>query len=622
MAAWEAEPLTPPESFMDKFRAIKSYFGKGPKSFLFGSYSYSYLCMPTFLPWKRGGNAAPPFYTVNEHLPLTIAIVMGLQHALAMIGGLIVPPLLIGLLAKNTATQRELINYAMICSGVFTLIHCVQFPMPFGRVYGSGILSCTGISFTFLTNTQSAIRTQMAQGKSFDDAYGACIGTLLVCCWVCAAMGFLPRAAIRRLFPPMVPGVVIFLIGASLIGSAFNNWGGGSACSEPVSKQILCQTPTGPGGSYVNGTCYSADYLPNCFGNGHVSLPFGSPQYLGLGFMCFVILIVLELFGSPMLRNSQIIVALLLGYLIAGLVKYDGKTYVDTTNIKNSPGGTFLWVKTFNISIYGPVVLPYLVGFIVLGVEVIGDVTATAEVSSIQTAGPIHRRRIQGALLADGVNCFFSALAMTLPVTTFAQNNGVINITRCSSRLAGICCGLWLILMGIIAPIGAFFTSIPNCVLGGVTSFLFANVAVSGIKIITLGELSRRTRFILSMAIATGLGTTLVPLWSQEVWPVTPGMSSGTRGFRDACIIVLESGYSIGFLFAVGLHLLLPTEAKNMMHDDMKTGDLKAGLYDPTAPRDAHAYEGESDSPHKAPAVQNVDYRDDTAGRKKGVEMV
>ena len=70
-------------------------------------------------------------------------------------------------------------------------------------------------------------------------------------------------------------------------------------------------------------------------------------------------------------------------------------------------------------------VLPYLVGFIVLGVEVIGDVTATAEVSGIQTAGPTHRRRIQGALFADGVNCFFSALAMTLPVTTFAQNNGV-----------------------------------------------------------------------------------------------------------------------------------------------------------------------------------------------------
>lgn len=75
--------------------------------------------------------------------------------------------------------------------------------------------------------------------------------------------------------------------------------------------------------------------------------------------------------------------------------------------------------------IYGPLVLPYLVGMIVLGVEVIGDVTATAEVSHIETAGPKHRRRIKGGLLADGFNCLLAACAMTLPVTTFAQNNGV-----------------------------------------------------------------------------------------------------------------------------------------------------------------------------------------------------
>ena len=142
-----------------------------------------------------------------------------------------------------------------------------------------------------------------------------------VCCWICAAMSFLPRAAIRRLFPPMVPGVVIFLvsslsfslasqngfsrprlyqeaqrdgpqtcmmqIGASLIGSAFNNWGGGAACSEPTSTAYSgCQIPTGPGGSLVNGTCYGPETLPNCFGNGSVSLPFGSPQYLGK--LCFL----------------------------------------------------------------------------------------------------------------------------------------------------------------------------------------------------------------------------------------------------------------------------------------------------------------------------------------------
>ena len=69
--------------------------------------------------------------------------------------------------------------------------------------------------------------------------------------------------------------------------------------------------------------------------------------------------------------------------------------------------------------------LPYLVSFVVVAVECIGDITATAEVSGIETAGPVHRRRIQGGLLADGVNCFFGALAFSMPSTTFAQNNGV-----------------------------------------------------------------------------------------------------------------------------------------------------------------------------------------------------
>ncbi|KAK9815474.1 hypothetical protein WJX72_004255 [[Myrmecia] bisecta] len=614
VAIWEAEELPPSESFGDKLKAVKNYFGSGPKAFIFGRYSYGYLCMPNWCPWRAGGSQAPPFYGVNEKLPLIIAVIMGLQHALAMVGGLIVPPLLIGSLAKNPDTQRQLINYAMICSGIFTFIHCCQFPIIGTRrfVYGSGILSCTGISFTFLTNTQSAITTMMSQGNTFDEAYGRCLGTLMVCSWVVVAMSFMPPRVIRRVFPPLVPGVVIFLIGASLIQSALYNWGGGAFCGENITglppTTLTCQVPDTTTGSYIPGVCYNKPFVPQCSGNGHVVLNFGAPQYLGLGFTTFVILVVLELFGSPVMRNSQIIISLLLGYLIAGVCKYQGNTYVDTTAIKNAPGGTFLWVKTFPIGFYAPVVLPYLVAFIVLGVEVIGDVTATAEVSHIETAGPQHRRRIQGGLLADGVNCFFAALAMTLPVTTFAQNNGVINITRCASRVAGLCCGLWLILLGVIAPVGAFFTSIPNCVLGGVTAFLFANVAVSGIKIMVLGDLNRRNRFILSISLALGLGTTLVPAWAtNDLWPVTPGMSSGVRGFRDACTIVLSSGYSIGFLAAVILHLLLPMEADTPRQD---VTDVKRGLYDPTLPRHTNTMPLD-DGANGAPQPASM-YKDDS----------
>lgn len=623
LAAWEREELRPVETFGDKLNAVKKYFGAGPRSFLFGDYSYGYLCMPTFCPWKKSSKREPPFYTVNEHLPLTIAVVMGLQHALAMVGGLVVPPLLIGALANNPDTQRQLVNYAMILSGLFTMIHCIQFPVLFTRLtYGTGVLSCTGISFTFLTNTISAITNLQAEGYTFDEAYGKCLGTMLVCCWATTAMSFLPPRVIRRIFPPLVPGVVIFLIGAALLQSAFYNWGGGSFCGQnakglPPSVIKGCMVPASATNStLVNGTCYTKPVVPLCNTDGNVKLKFGAAEYVGLGFLTFVILVFLELFGSPMMRNSQIIIALLLSYLIAGLIKYKNQgTYVSTTNIKNSPGITFLWVKTFPIGFYAPAVLPYLVGFIICGVEVIGDVTATCEVSKIETVGPNMRRRIQGGLLADGVNCFFSSLAMMMPVTTFAQNNGVINITRCSSRIAGICCGIWLILLGIIAPIGAFFTSIPSCVLGGVTAFLFANVAVSGIKIIVLGDLNRRNRFILSMTIAAGLGTTLVPGWAtNSLWPVTPTMSSAMHGFRDACVEVLSSGYSLGFIVAIVLHLLLPLDES----PNTDITDVKKGLYDPTAPRNGGA---EEDSYSKPVPVEPM-YRDDTVPKPaKDVEM-
>jgi uracil-xanthine permease len=577
-------------------------------SVLVGKYSYRTLCVPEW-PWcRKQKRSAAPFFGTNELLPLTLAAVMGLQHALAMIGGLIVPPLLVASAANDPKIQEYLISVAMICSGVFTLIHVIQIPIPFTNLkYGTGILSVVGISFTFLQNTQSSIALLLSKGYTFNESYGKLLGTMMVCCWIVVVISFMPNRVLRRIFPPHVSGIVIFLIGAALVQSAFYNWGGGAFCGENTGglppKQITCQVPDGSG-TFVNGTCFAKAIVPQCSGNGHVVLPFGSPEYLGLGFLVFVILVFIELFGSPFMRNSQIIIALLLGYLIAGVSKRDGLTYVDTANIKAAPGATFLWVYTFPIGFYAPAVLPYLVSFIVTAIEGIGDITATEEVSKLETSGEAHRSRIQGGLLADGVNCFFGALATSMPSTTFAQNNGVINVTRVASRSAGVACGIWLILLGIIAKIGAFFTSIPNCVLGGVTSFLFANVAVSGLKIIMLGDIERRTRFILSLSLALGLGVNLVPNWAtNSLWNVTPGMSSGVEGFRDACILVLSSGYSIGALMSIILHLLLPLE-QEQMPDIQKP----SALYDPTAPKGAHEY-----NPEDKPVEMADMRRDDTA---------
>ena len=130
--------------------------------------------------------------------------------------------------------------------------------------------------------------------------------------------------------------------------------------------------------------------------------------------------------------------------------------------------------------IYGPLVLPLIIVFVITSIETVGDVTATEEASYIATSGPRHEKRIRGALLNDGLGGIFSSLATSLPLTTFAQNNGVISLTAVASRQAGWSCAGWLFLLGVFGKVAGVITSIPDCVIGGMTTFLFANVIASG----------------------------------------------------------------------------------------------------------------------------------------------
>lgn len=110
----------------------------------------------------------------------------------------------------------------------------------------------------------------------------------------------------------------------------------------------------------------------------------------------------------------------------------------DTT--LQAPVASFIWVKTFPLSIYGPLVLPLMAIFIICACEAIGDITATCDVSRLEIEGPIYESRIQGGVLADGINGILAALGTITPMTTFAQNNGVIALTKCANRKAGYCC--------------------------------------------------------------------------------------------------------------------------------------------------------------------------------------
>lgn len=145
--------------------------------------------------------------------------------------------------------------------------------------------------------------------------------------------------------------------------------------------------------------------------------------------------------------------------------------------------------------------------------ETIGDVTATCDVSKLQVDGPMFDSRIQGGVLADGINGILAGLCTITPMSVFAQNNGVIALTRCANRKAGYACCFWLLIMGIFAKFAAALVAIPSSVLGGMTTFLFSAVAVAGIRIMSTMPWTRRNRFILTAALAPGFGATLVPTW-------------------------------------------------------------------------------------------------------------
>lgn len=369
-------------------------------------------------------------------------------------------------------------------------------------------------------------------------------------------MSFVPVRVLKRIFPPMVTGTVILMIGASLIGSSgIPNWGGGSNdCQSFPTSGIFQLCPT--------------IFAPR-------PLPWGSPEFIGLGFLSFISIILTELFGSPFLKNISIIVGLAVGCIVAGAAGY-----IDGSSIKTAPAITFLWVHTFKIRVYPPAILPMLAVYISLGMEAIGDITASAEVSRIEVEGEEFDTRIQGGVLSDGIGGFMSALFTVTPLSIFAQNNGVIAITRCANITAGRWCCFFLLLFGILGKISGVFLAIPNPVLGGVTTFLFASVCVSGIRVLSYLRFTRRERFVLAAALCFGVGNLLVPGIFQHLFDRVvdkKAVSNGLQGLFNSITIVLSTPFLSSGIVAVLLNLILPEEVEVDEEDvEVERLDLEA----------------------------------------------
>ena len=250
---------------------------------------------------------------------------MGLQHAFAMVGGLIVPPYVVmrfSVAESGSGSTLELQQYAIACSlilsGLFTILNCIQFKIPGTKyVFGTGMLSVLGTSFGFLPIYENAIQAMKADGYSGKEAYGKMLGTTMVCAFLEIILSFFPKDKLRRLFPNIVTGVAVMLIGAGLTATGMKYWGGGTVCAEMAWKnngQVydLVGFPFVTNGTQVGVAPFpggTAGGKSTCDGNGDVIKAFGSPEYIAMGFSVVVMLILVEMFGSPFMKNANVIIA-------------------------------------------------------------------------------------------------------------------------------------------------------------------------------------------------------------------------------------------------------------------------------------------------------------------------
>lgn len=445
------EPAPWKQTLAARLRRLKRTFLT--REGLVGDYDYAVLFRPN-LPFmkkknkKTGGTPPPPFFGLNDRIPVVLALVLGFQHAVAMLAGIITPPMLLAGAARLGREQTQyLVSAALVVSGVLSAVQITRVRVGRTRYYvGTGLLSVVGVSFAVIPVASGAFAQMYANGfcpssssspgdnsngngnddgagaplplpLPCPDAYGAVLGTAAVCSLLEMAISFVPPRLVLRVFPPIVTGPTVMLIGVNLIASGFKDWAGGSGpCSAPDRD---------PAGFFAR--CPDVD-APR-------ALPWGSPEYLGLGLSVFATIVLCERFGPPIVRSTSVAVGLLAGCVVAAATGY-----FDGAGVDAAPAASFVWARTFRLSVYGPLVLPLMAVYVICACEAMGDITATCDVSRLEVAGALYESRIQGGVLADGISGALAALATVTPVTTFAQNNGVIALTRCANRSAGYCC--------------------------------------------------------------------------------------------------------------------------------------------------------------------------------------
>ena len=435
-------------------------------------------------------------YGLNEKMPLAAGFFTAIQHLLASIVGVITPPLIISSTLGLNQYLPYLISMSLFASGLGTIIQAGRF-----MKIGAGMICLQGTSFAFLGVIISGGLAMKQQGALPQEILAMIFGSSLVAALIPIIVSRFIHL-FTKILTPLVTGIVIVLIGISLVKVSITDWGGGVAAKD-----------------------------------------FGAPSHLLLGAITLAVIIAFNCCQSPWLRLSSIVSGITLGTAIAA---WQGSFHPLLTTL--GPAITlpvpFRFGFAFSWSMFVPIALVALIAII----EAVGDLTANCMISKQPLEGPEFTQRIKGGIIGDGVSCLIAATFNAFPNTTFAQNNGVIQMTQVASRYAGYWIGGLLLFLSLFPTFSQFLQQIPKPVLGGATLVMFGNVIAAGIRIMTREALDNRSMLIIAIAFGVGLGIDAEPAIIHEL-PVS--LQS-----------LLHGAVTSGGMIAIMLNILLPKSGK------------------------------------------------------------
>lgn len=398
------------------------------------------------------------------------AIPLALQHVVAMIVGCVTPAIIVaGVAGLSSADSIILIQAALVMSALTTFIQL--FPLRKGALaIGSGLPIIMGISFAY-------VPTMQAIAGDYDVA--TILGAQIVGGVIAIIVGIFIKQ-IRKFFPPLITGTVVFAIGLSLYPTAINYMAGGSGSEN-----------------------------------------YGSWQNWVVAFITLIIVTALNHYGKGIWKLSSILIGIVVGYVISlffGMVDFSSVAAASYFQLPR--------VMHFGITFEPSSCVAIGVLFAINSIQAIGDFSAT-------TTGGLDRMptdgELNGGIVAYGISNILCAFFGGLPTATYSQNVGIVGATKVvAKRVFAMAAGI-LLIAGLIPKFSSVLTTIPSCVLGGATVSVFASIAMTGVKLITASPMNYRNTTIVGLAIALGMGITQAntalaafPAWVTTIFGKSP----------------------------------------------------------------------------------------------------